>query len=542
MMEKAKTGALALLVALSLLQSYFLAYSFPSLGARESSEMSYVPTEKMGPEERIENLLFPENMVLHFGGDRHTVLYPDTVAYNQIWEKLQSREFRGFQRIGGQAQDWEQVRSRYGGIELRFGYGVPPELLRKVLRLEEDMLLMEERIARIWIYRIAELDQIRVYLFSADGQTVYESRRADITVSDIHEYISFGARQPMYRTTDGNLYLPEQPLEAMEATATYDMYTPDQLLRNLNFDAGATKSFKDRSGTQIYTDSKRGLQVEQDGRWVRFTNPVAVTDSATQPSDSAYTAVSFVNSHGGWDGLHRLVLAGSTEYGRSVLFQQYYLSRPLLSAPLFRIGAMRLTVQQGVVTDYERSLVTLSGGAAEHTVRYLPGGDELAGRLAQYERRFEVEALYPALRTSQAGDMRVRLTPVWAVRLRDGTQETLASALPAGMEVEPAQAAGADKLPTGGEQDEAGGGAQDGAQDGASADGPDEASGVDAEGGETGDASGTGGADDAADGASGADADSAASGGANAEGADDSAGREAADGADGTPADANSGA
>lgn len=435
MIEKIKTGVLAFLVVLSLLQSYFLAYSFPSLGTIVSTEQDYVQTEKIGQEERVENLIFPEDIVLHLGGDKHTVLYPDTEFYNRILERLRGREFKSFERNLRNVQDWDTIRSQEVGLELRFGYGVPVELLQKMMKLDGDLMFLNDQIDRIWIYRMKDREEVRVYFFSSVTSMVYESIRADLTISDVQEYAGYGEYWPSYATADGELYLPLRPLEAIESVIHYETYSPEQMQKNLFFDPSSTRTIEDRSGTQIYTDGKRGMQVEQDGQWIKFTDPVAAASTKDVLSSNVYSAISFINQHGGWDGLHRFVNPEPEDSGR-LEFRQYYQSLPILSLPSFRFGLMELAVQQGIVTEYERSLMTIASGKAEKVVRYLPGGEQLKQLVSAYDRRAEVEAVYPALRPSLTGGKQLRLTPVWAVRLQDGTTEVLGEALPAGTVLE----------------------------------------------------------------------------------------------------------
>src|SRR5690242_1149725 len=128
-MDKLKTIVLTALVIMSLIQSYLLAYSMPGLGVTTSQQQGYVQSEPMGQEEKVENVIFPEDMVLHLGKGKHTVLYPATNFYNLIFGKIKSREFKGFQRSPAVVVDWDDIRDRDQGLELRFGRGVPVELL-----------------------------------------------------------------------------------------------------------------------------------------------------------------------------------------------------------------------------------------------------------------------------------------------------------------------------------------------------------------------------------------------------------------------------
>src|SRR5690606_8616195 len=131
-MEKAKSAALALLVALSLVQSYFLMYGLPNLGAESEAEGYYLSAEVPGSRKSVEQLVFPERIILHLGAQRHTGFYPDHLFYDLVYEKLKGRVFRGFQRVTAASVDWAQVRAEEAGVELRFAQAVPFALLQRV--------------------------------------------------------------------------------------------------------------------------------------------------------------------------------------------------------------------------------------------------------------------------------------------------------------------------------------------------------------------------------------------------------------------------
>ena len=105
---------------------------------------------------------------------------------------------------------------------------------------------------------------------------------------------------------------------------------------------------------------------------------------------------------------------------------------PIVPSPDFRFGYIRLTVQQGLVTTYERSLITLSGTPSRKSTRWLPGGQDLEIALSGYKRRSDIAALYVAVKAIPLPGERLQFMPVWAVRLGDGTEETLAGPLPSG--------------------------------------------------------------------------------------------------------------
>ena len=110
MKEKSKTGAAFASSILSLGQSYLLAYSMPGLGATTSSPQDYIKgAEPMGQEEQVENTIFPQDIVLHLGKGKHTMLYPGTNFYNLIYGKLKAGSSKAFSVI--RFQSWIGMKS-----------------------------------------------------------------------------------------------------------------------------------------------------------------------------------------------------------------------------------------------------------------------------------------------------------------------------------------------------------------------------------------------------------------------------------------------
>ena len=140
MKERMKTVLLVLLVVGSLVQSYVLIFRFPGSDSVVQSKDAYIRTEEMGPEEKPENLLFPDKMVIHLGEDKHTVFYPNDTFYNLVYNRLKGRTFDNFQRRMVSNIDWAKVRSENRGIELSFDSGIPVTLLQRVMQIVPDTL------------------------------------------------------------------------------------------------------------------------------------------------------------------------------------------------------------------------------------------------------------------------------------------------------------------------------------------------------------------------------------------------------------------
>jgi len=224
-MEKVKSAFLAFLVALSLVQSYFLMYGMPRLGVETKPEEDYLSADELGPEMSVEQLVFPERIILHLDGNRHTVFYPDHLFYRLIFDKVKGRAFRGVQRNHVSSVDWRAVRNEEIGVELRFPRAVPFELLQRVFQLEGDFLFSRDSIGRIWIYAGEGREDVRAFLFSSDGENVYEVLRADMTAGDMRQFVGFGEYWLPYTAVDDDLYIPQQPLTYPVWTVPYSKYT-----------------------------------------------------------------------------------------------------------------------------------------------------------------------------------------------------------------------------------------------------------------------------------------------------------------------------
>ncbi|MEK4248479.1 YycH family regulatory protein [Paenibacillus sp. FSL W7-1287] len=435
MIERAKTGILILLVALSLVQTYFLAYRMPWLGTTTRSDQDYVNTELLGQGSNVEQVVFPEELILHLGSDEHAMIYPNTQFYELIVrQRLASREFKGFQVLVNPGLNWEEIRREHKGIELSFTKGISFELLKKLMKLDTEGGVQDSvMLSGVLIFAQEESEEVLAYFFDQNGSTVYQALHVDLTVKDIGDYIGFGQYLPRFTYMHGQLYVANEPIQATEYLYSYEVFTPEQMQRSLFFDSSTTRAIVNRSGSQIYTDGKRGLKVEQNGLWISYTNSVASQSSSAAFNENVYLAVDFVNQHGGWDTTYQLVNIPTVEE-RYVRFRKYIDQYPVIDISPFHYGYVHLGVQQGVVVEYERSLIKLPQQEERKEIRWLYGGNLLQNQLETYGRTDEIVTIYPALKVVPQQEQRIEFLPVWAVLLEDGSEEVLMDAMPAGYE------------------------------------------------------------------------------------------------------------
>ncbi|WP_339318225.1 two-component system activity regulator YycH [Paenibacillus sp. FSL R10-2734] len=429
MKERLKSWILALLVLGSLVESYYLIYRLPGADSAVLSENLYVKTDNMGPEEKVENLLYPDKMIIHMGDNKHTLFYPDSTFYSLIMNRLKGRGFESFQRHSVQDYDWDKIRNENPGIELSFGSGIPVTLLQRVMQLSPDSLFEGESIDRIWIYNIKNDSKAHAIFFSTRGDIIYEAAKADLTVQDVQQHVDFGKNWTPYKAVDGDYYVPDSKISLVQVEMPSGMYTIEQMQNNLFFDVGSTRYIREKNGSEIYTDSKRSLQVDKERNWMSYSDPAALPAGDSTPAKDALEAVEFVNQHGGWNGTYRLEATEEGRQDRKVSFQQYYGSYPYGSYPIMsnsqlQYGVINLELQQGTVSSYERSLIFIDESKAEKKIVELSGGTELENQLSMVSKTSAVKDLTPAY-VPVVKEEKLQLLPVWKVTLLDGSVLTL---------------------------------------------------------------------------------------------------------------------
>lgn len=425
MKERLKTAALLVLVLGSLVQSYFLIYRLPGSDSVVQAENSYIKTEAMGPDEKAENLIYPKKIIIHLGGDKHTVFYPEQMFYDLVYNRLKGREFDSFQRRTVNNMDWTKLRASSKGIELSFGSGMPVTLLQKVMQIKPDSLFEGESIDKMWLYSIDGEPKVHALFFSTEGDVVYEAAQVDLTVQDVHQLVDFGRDWvPYTMEDDASFYVPEEPLSMVSLELPLGMYTVEQMQRSLFFDPSITRNIRERDGSEIYTDSKRSLQVDEKQNWINYTDPAAPPSGDSSPGKDVLSAIDFVNQHGGWNGGYRMSQSKDIEDRTLVEFQQYHRGYPILNTPDFNYGTMKLELQNGTVTSYERSLLYVETEEQKKKIVKLAAGDKLREKIDIMSKKMKIidlEPVYLPLITETG----LWLRPAWAVQLPNGSMKII---------------------------------------------------------------------------------------------------------------------
>ena len=428
-MEKTKSLLLFLLVVSSLMQSYFLAYSTPNLDLINPTD--YVQSELNGTQKGLADVLYPEQIILHFGKKKHTLLQLNQQFYQMIYmDLLKRRTFDGLRRtsLSGLNLNWETIRNDLPGFEVRFKAGIPLHTLQSIMQIKEDLPLENDSINRIWIYVKENKEEVRTFFFSDTNSVVYEVVKADLSVKDVEKYVGLGQFLTSYHTQYGAYYLPDQPLLMPRIRLAYTQFTPDQLKRSLFVDPNMTRFLLERDGTEIYTDSKRGLQLKNEQRWLSYTDPIsAPLENKNDIKENLLSAIQFINQHGGWNSsyVYSKVSPKQGFGAQTIVFRQYMDNYPIVNPDSSYFGFIKLVLQKGVVSSYERSLVNMDSKSAIRSEASLVGGKELDQLVNSYGKKADIVSVFPAYQAVFSADLLVELIPRWTVELRDGSYEYL---------------------------------------------------------------------------------------------------------------------
>ncbi|MGO4498205.1 YycH family regulatory protein [Paenibacillus sp. 2RAB27] len=425
MIESLKSVLLVLLIGTSLYQSFILAsYSPPKIEPIKQS--NYVQTETLGKQAELADMLFPDQLIIHLGNQQHSVLYPSNYYYTRLLDNIKQRSFRGFRKTSMYLVNvnWEEVRTKQLGVEIRFREGIPFTILQQLFRIEGEIPVENDKITKIWIYSKGTNDEVRAFFFTDSPGVGYEVIGADFTSKDVENFVAYGEPSNLYKTTNsGDYYLPLKTLHLPSYTFTYTQLTADQLKQSLFVDPGITRYLKERDGSEIYTDSKRGFQLNRDQRWVTYFDPVAPAASKTEVLEDLMAGIKFINQHIGWDGKYMVARTPEKQLdNQTFIFRQYYESLPIVTAQPEGFGTMNMQVQKGVISGFERSMVIPDLKSGQRKENELMSGEAIEQRLQYYQRRSSIVSIFPAYRPVIM-EKTLTLTSTWAIELRDGTYD-----------------------------------------------------------------------------------------------------------------------
>jgi regulatory protein YycH of two-component signal transduction system YycFG len=426
MISNLKTVILLFLIVGSLYQSYQISFSNPKPDHFEIGE--YIPTELIGNQVDVKDVLFPSRIFIHFGEDTHTVLYPSTTNFAAIQNVVNSKSFQGIylNKSIDVDIDFQQLNKTNKGIELVFDHGIPFNILRNTMNIQTNSSISNEIIDRINIVYIEKQDVVKVYFIAKLAGIVFEAIDNDIAKNDMLKLLAKGNPAESYEYIRDKILVPTNPIENFIYSIGTKEYSIEQLKQTFFVDPAVTRNIKERDGSEIYTDGNRGLQIISSGKRFNFTNPIASNLNTESIKEQLVTSIKFINDHGGWDGDYQFIFKRTDQSvtKEKFNFQMFYQTYPLIDTSKQKIGMIDGMAQNSVMTNYERSLVILKDVILEKTPYSLSGKENIIEKFDKHPKSTYIEDVYPVYTTNQTKDV-IKLYPVWMIKLKDGSVEIL---------------------------------------------------------------------------------------------------------------------
>lgn len=432
-LEPAKTVLLNLLVLASFCLTAMLWSNQPKFQFIEPAQYT---ESKPVQEKQLEQLVTPESVVFHYGGDRHTKAVSTDGPYSMIVKEMSKWIFLDFTPYTLSNEKWGEIAREKMGVEVRFRSSVPLSVVGRLVTFRDDYDTKMKGIDRLWLYYEKDEDLVYALFLSADEGEMMRSRTS-ISLKDLHDsYLATGNQMPeqimkivkperAYSAMDGAtpvwsmFYLPKNQGRMQQYRYSYETVSNERLIEAYFLDPSLVRQIMERDKAVIFTDGSRSIQLRSEEQAMTFTDP-AYQQRAQELSDEEKVqgAVTFINKHLGWlDDYHFERMKKSYNEKDLITFRQYIGAYPLISQGDKPLDTIQITSEAGQVVTLSRSLLSLDKYLSnkEWTVMSGPELYQLI-RDKKLANTDSITDVYLAYQT-KVGEGYVDLMPIWVVEM-----------------------------------------------------------------------------------------------------------------------------
>ncbi|TCS80784.1 YycH family regulatory protein [Tepidibacillus fermentans] len=421
MREKVKSIILFLLVINSLILTWILIYYSPNNGNTQISE--FLPRARFGQKLSTEKVLGFERMILHFGNNRHTVLYPGSNLFQKLLQEIKNESFYDFV-LQQQPIEWKEIIENQKGIELILPVSMPKAFLKNILMIS-PITEIPDQVNRIWIINHSQTMPI-VYFINDHEDKVYAAKTS-ITSTKLDDLLNSDLHLPLYSYLISNqpnkkivsfYYLPEEEVEIQVPRRSMVQITDDHLIQLLFLDHTAVRKVYDQNGGQrmIYTDGSSSLQVYAKEHYLNYFQSISNGQKNLDLEKDLKTAINYINQHGGFGGSY--FLTSSQILGKNLWefeFNQYFNGIPVTDKELFQY---RLQMNNGSIIFFERPTLMFIENLEPLKVKIIPRPAIMEELKKNGIKNGDILAIELTYHLVQKQD-HVEFYPYWSVRLKD---------------------------------------------------------------------------------------------------------------------------
>ncbi|WP_026702049.1 YycH family regulatory protein [Salibacterium aidingense] len=425
MKERIKSWTLTVLVGLSVFLTWQLWTFQPSLAPL--NEASIATSEELGEELQLEEVVEPDQLILH-DGDSHASLNATDALFSRFYEDLLDSRFENITL--NQEVNEDDIYEGQRSAEIIYPTPVPDEIMEQMLRFEEDSPnLSMDSIDRIVLQdQGGDTDTLIVKFISHEESFVLEgetnfslSAFREEYVLQMDDYTSvFPYQLNNNASTSEVLYLPTEAVTYNTLSDTSTEIDYNKFLNLLFSDSDYVEQYRQDNQNASFTDGNQMMSIEENGSYLTYVNPVYSENTSSSQSHVIGAAFDFVNSRGGWTDDYRLYDWHRQTQEESATYRMMVAGLPVFTAGGPEISSINVTRSGGQVSEYSRPLFQLDDSPIDAR-----GSMELASgeEVVEYaEEQFDpslIEDIKPGYQLEKTDSLVFRFEPSWYVK-QDG--------------------------------------------------------------------------------------------------------------------------
>ncbi|OES46313.1 YycH family regulatory protein [Domibacillus iocasae] len=310
--EKIKSGALALLVLISLAFTWGIWNYQPSYETIADGADDIVKEVEIGQQRKISELVKPSKIILHQGSDHYGTVSEQELDW--MMEEMANWTFFEPENVSSSfvnELEFSKLLSSDSHVELFFSSSVPFNTIKTMFSFN-DTIVPNAVFNRIVITEAEEENKAFVYFVSVQERLVFRSQIETRSLKEFKDhYVEDAARLEPYishQVPQGSLlYVPKEP-----PVLTVQNYLSKQIdaetFKRALFNDPSYVRRGSRSGIDEYTDGSSFMRVNSSTGTITYVNPAETPQS--MPLDQLIEkSINFVNDHKGWVDDYRLFTA-----------------------------------------------------------------------------------------------------------------------------------------------------------------------------------------------------------------------------------------
>ncbi|RSL29525.1 hypothetical protein D7Z54_30670 [Salibacterium salarium] len=423
MKERIKSWVLTVLVALSVFLTWQLWTYEPEYDSL-SEESTYAPNEELGEERSLQDVVEPDQLVIH-NGERHAALNATDDLFSSFYDDL--LESRIDNLTLDQNFEDDELYDSPRAVEVIYPTPIPSEVMEQILNFEEDTPnLSLDTIDRILVQDGGgDTESLQVQFvsheesFVLEGETNFSlSEFREQYILQMNDYTSvFGYELENDASVTETIYLPEDPVTYNTLSDTSTEIDYNNFVGLLFSESDYVEQYRQDNQEASFTDGNRMMSVEENGSYLTYVNPVYSENNTDSQNHVINTTFQFVNSRGGWNDHYRLYDWKEQSQEDTSTYRMVVAGLPIFTSSGADLTSINVSRSAGQVSEYSRPLFTLddtpidSRGSME-----LVSGQEVINYAEDQFEPSQLEDFQVGYQMEKQDSLVVRFEPNWYVK------------------------------------------------------------------------------------------------------------------------------